>query len=394
MTSTIYQPSLVTSTDTETPGAVGALAQGSQLAALAEIARAASGAVDRMAFLPVVARAAVGMFEAAACEIWLNEQGPVLAATYRAPEARVETGPARDALEDALGGVPVLAGDWYLQPIPGHPSSGGVLAVLRPGAWSRDEVALLETVSSMLDLGMEVAVAGRMDDQSRDQFLALIGHDLRSPLSMVRVGAQLASRNLDAGDLQSVQQALKIIEAQSTRLVARLEALLEAVAADGRMLLRPEPLDMAQLAAQMIEPLRLAAEEQQSGTTFAVEAAPGSPPARGDRIQISQVLEHLLDNAAKYAPGGRITVRIEGSGNTVLTHVADTGPGIAPEDMERIFAPFGRGRSSAGKSGYGLGLYLARNITQAHGGKLWTSRSSRSGTCFTLALPASSEESA
>lgn len=394
MTSTLYQQSLVPTTESDAANRAGPLAQGPQLAALSEIARAASGAVDRMAFLPVVARAVVGMFHAEACEVWLNEQGPVLAATYRAPEARVETGPARAALEETLGGAPVLAADWYLQPIPGHPVSGGVLAVLRPGAWSRDEVDLLETVASMLDLGMEVAAAGRMDDQARDQFLALIGHDLRSPLSMVRVGAQLASRNLDAGDLQSVQQALKIIEAQSSRLVARLEALLDAVAADGRMLLRPEALDLAQLAEQMIEPLRLAAEEQRSGTTFAVEGAPSSPKARGDRVQICQVLEHLLDNAAKYAPGGRITVRVEGSGNMVLVHVADTGPGIAPEDMERIFAPFGRGRSSAGKSGYGLGLYLARNIAQAHGGKLWISRSSRSGTCFTLSLPAAGEEGA
>jgi len=381
MTRTLHPPTLLAGSAVEAP-----------LAGLAEIARAASAAGDRMAFLPVVARSAVGLVQAQACEVWLNEQGPVLAATFRAPDARVETGPPRADLEEALRGSPVLSGDWLLQPIPGHPGPGGVLALLRPGAWSPDALALVETVASMLDLGMEVAAAGRMDDQARDQFLALIGHDLRSPLSMVRVGAQLASRNLDAGDLQSVQQALKIIEAQSSRLVARLEALLEAVAADGRMLLRPEPLDLAALATQTIEPLRLAAEEQGTGTRFEVEAAPGCPPARGDRVQVGQVLEHLLDNAAKYAQGGRITVRVEPSGNLVLTHVADTGPGIAPEDMERIFAPFGRGRSSAGKSGYGLGLYLARNIAQAHGGKLWVSRSSRSGTCFTLALPAAAEE--
>ena len=89
MTSTIYQPSLVPSTEIDVATPVGALAQGSQMAALADIARAASGAADRMAFLPVVARSAVGMFQAAACEIWLNEQGPVLAATYRSPEARL-----------------------------------------------------------------------------------------------------------------------------------------------------------------------------------------------------------------------------------------------------------------------------------------------------------------
>jgi signal transduction histidine kinase len=263
---------------------------------------------------------------------------------------------------------------------------------MRQGAWPPEDVSLLETTVSMVDLGMEVASAGRLDDASRDQFLALIGHDLRSPLSMVKVGAQLASRNLTAGDLESVQQALQIIESQSSRLVARLEALLDAVAADGRLLMRVEALDMGEFARAMIEPFRMTANEKGAGTTFDVSVAPGTPAARGDRVQIGQVLEHLLDNASKYAAGGTVSVRVESQDGNVVTHVHDTGPGIAPEDVERVFAPFGRGKSSAGKEGYGLGLYLARNIAAAHGGRLWISRTSRSGTCMSLTLPASHDE--
>jgi signal transduction histidine kinase len=377
----------VTRVDAPSPGV-----DARRLALLSEIGRAATGAVDRLAFLPVVARTIVDMMSADACEIWLNEDGPVLAATFRDPEAEVRGSPDRLALSAALAGDPLLTGNWFCMPIPGDPDASGVLAVCRAGAWPPEDVSLLESTASMLDLGMEVASAGRLDDRARDEFLALIGHDLRSPLSMVRVGAQLASRNLDAGDLESVQQALKIIEAQSSRLVARLEALLDAVAADGRLLMRLESLDMGDFARSMIEPFQLAAAESESGTRFSVEVAPGTPQARGDRIQLGQVLEHLLDNASKYAAGGHVTVKIEPSGNNLNIHVCDDGPGIAPEDVERVFAPFGRGRSSAGKEGYGLGLYLARNIAAAHGGRLWISRTSRSGTCMTLAIPVASED--
>jgi signal transduction histidine kinase len=68
--------------------------------------------------------------------------------------------------------------------------------------------------------------------------------------------------------------------------------------------------------------------------------------------------------------------------------VCDSGPGIRPDDLERVFMPFGRGRTEVGRDGYGLGLYLARSILAAHGGRIWIARTSRSGTCMAIALPA------
>ena len=104
------------------------------------------------------------------------------------------------------------------------------------------------------------------------------------------------------------------------------------------------------------------------------------------------MIDHLVDNAAKYASGGHVTVSVAPSGAMVRVDVRDDGPGIRPEDVHRVFAPFGRGRTAAGKEGYGLGLYLARNIITAHGGKLWIARTSRSGTCMAFTLPASTPE--
>jgi signal transduction histidine kinase len=206
------------------------------------------------------------------------------------------------------------------------------------------------------------------------------------------VGAQLAVRNLDAGDLESVRAALGIIENQSGRLVDRLEALLEAVAAQGGQLIRLENLDLVALSEAAVQPYVLAEQETHSGTEFSVTASSDAPVARGDSGQIGQVLQQLVDNAAKYAPGGRITVTVAREGKMARVDVCDSGPGIRPEEIERVFAPFGRGHAAADQDGYGLGLYLARNIISAHGGRLWVARTSRSGTCMAFTLPSATME--
>jgi signal transduction histidine kinase len=368
------------------------LLHSTRLAPLTEIGHAAAGAVDRTAFLPLVARETVRMLGATACEVWLTDGGvPSVAATFRAAPASVRS-PSEAGLAAALAGTPSEADGWLCTPMAGSGAVRGVLAVAGRDAWSAEDRQLAELVATMAALGLQAGEAGQFDDQARDEFLALVGHDLRSPLSNVRVGAQLARRNLSAGDLESVDQALAIIENQSGRLLSRLEALLDAVAASGRWLIRLEPLDLAAMAEAAAAPFRLAAAESQSGTTFAVDVAPGTPQARGDAGQIGQVLEHLVDNAAKYAAGGHVTVAVAPSGAMVRVDVCDDGPGIRPEDVHRVFAPFGRGRAAAGKEGYGLGLYLARNIVTAHGGRLWIARTSRSGTCMAFTLPASMPE--
>ncbi len=365
--------------------------QTTRLGPLVALGRAASGAVDRSAFLPVAARETARLLSAEACEVWLDEDGPVLAASYRAPEQAARS-PESAALSAVLAHGGTQTDGWLLVPVPGDPQPVGVLAVARDGPWPSEDTLLAEVAAVIVGLTLEAVAAGRFDARARDQFLALVGHDLRSPLSNVRVGAQLAVRNLDAGDLESVHAALSIIESQSARLVDRLEALLDAVAAQGGQLIRLEVLDLVAMAESSVSPYRLAAQESGSGTTFEVFGEPGSPTARGDAVQISQVLDQLLDNAAKYAAGGHVTVAVTTAGNSIQVDVCDDGPGIRPEDLDRVFAPFGRGRTAVGQDGYGLGLYLARNIINAHGGRLWIARTSRSGTCMAFTLPAVGHE--
>jgi signal transduction histidine kinase len=356
---------------------------------MVRLARAALG-TDRAVLLPRAAQETGRLLGASSCEIWLAENGlPQVAAVYLKPGAVVGSLDAA-ALTAALRGHSdslVQVDDWLCVPVPGDPNPRGVLALYRARHWTDDELATAALAATIVALALKLAEARSFDDRERDQFLALIGHDLRSPLSNVRVGAQLARRNLQAGDVDSVRQALEIIEHQSARLLDRLQVLLEAVAAAGKWLVRLEALDMGAIAESVVAPYRLAAEQGGTGTTFEVAVDPRAPRARGDASQIAQALEQLVDNAAKYAAGGRVSITVTGTGTVVRTEVCDNGPGIRPEDLDRIFAPFARGRAAAGKEGYGLGLYLARNIVTAQGGQLGVSRTSRSGTCMSLTLP-------
>jgi signal transduction histidine kinase len=364
------------------------LRQIGELAPVLAVLRAALGGADRSTFLPSAAREAAGYLGAEACEVWLDDGGLALTAIFRAPEARLRS-PDPALLRRALAGETVTEEGWFCLAIPGPDGPSrpqGVLALGGlPDTW---ELALerAELVALVLGLAQSTRGTEHFDAEARDQFLALLGHDLRGPLANVRVGAQLARRNLDAGDTESVREALGIIENQSGRLLARLEALLDAISAAGHRLMRLEPLDLAAMAETIVAPYRLAAEETGSGTSFTVERPPRPLFARGDAGQVAQVIEQLVDNAAKYAAGGHVVITVRPAGSSVRVDVADDGPGIRPEDMERVFAPFGRGRSD--KQGYGLGLYLARNIAAAHGGRLWVDRSSRSGTRMALTLPA------
>ena len=373
--------------------------QSTRLSALLEMVRAAAGATEPSSFMPSIARSTAQMIGATACDVWFDDDGMERAASYRAP-AGGDRGRPREALEPAQvagvldeGEIAIVDG-WLCVPLPrtGDGSKRAMLCVDRDTVLEPEEVTLVEVAASVAGVGLEAASAGGFDDKARDQFLALLGHDLRSPLSNVRVGAQLARRNLEAGDLESVREALKIIENQSGRLLARLEALLDAVAASGGWLIRLEPLDLGALAQETVEPYQLTAKEQGLATRFSVEVHPETPRARGDASQIGQVIEHLVDNAAKYASGGKITLRVMPFKGTVRLDVVDDGPGIRPEDVERVFAPFGRGRNAGDKQGYGLGLYLARNIVRSHGGRLWIDRTSRSGTCMSMTLPVTVED--
>lgn len=200
----------------------------------------------------------------------------------------------------------------------------------------------------------------------RADFTSMVAHELNGPVSAIQRLAEMAR----IGDLASRQaSALEGIQHQ-TGMLASLVADVEASAAierdDFAVELRAVPLDALMIDAQIFA-------DTLPGSHPCTEDAPSGVLVQADPERISQVLRNLLSNAARYSPGGTpIEIRAERVGREVRISVLDRGYGIHPNDLERVFEKFGRGRNAAGEriAGVGLGLYLSRRIIRAHGSDL------------------------
>jgi signal transduction histidine kinase len=176
-------------------------------------------------------------------------------------------------------------------------------------------------------------------------------------------------------------------EGQVLRLVALVDDLLDVTRLTSKRLkLRPEPMDLARAVRDVVE--RHAGEVREAGCALELEAR---APVLGawDRLRIEQVVTNLLTNAVKYAPGARVRVSVASDDAHARVLVADEGPGIAPADQERIFHPFERAVRYLDVSGFGLGLFIVRQIVEAHGGSVTLDSAPGRGTIFRVELPRS-----
>jgi len=212
-----------------------------------------------------------------------------------------------------------------------------------------------------------------------------IAHDLRSPLSRLRSAAETALTCPD--DAAQREEMLAMVIEESDRLVGMINTMLEIARTDaGVAQLQRQPLDLNAMCAEafsLFEPLF-----EDRGLTAACHPAPGPVmlPVDGQRLQ--RALANLLDNAAKYTPsGGRVDLTITQTTTAVEITVADTGCGINPTDLPRVFDRFYRGDSSRRSPGSGLGLTLARSYVAAHGGMIQVRSTPGLGSAFTIHLP-------
>ncbi|MGE0455039.1 MAG: ATP-binding protein [Vicinamibacteria bacterium] len=218
------------------------------------------------------------------------------------------------------------------------------------------------------------------------RFTYSVSHDLRSPLVTVKgfLGAILSSAR--RGDLQRVEEDAARVRAAADRMDLLLGELLE-LSRIGRLRHAREPVDLAALAAE--------ARDQVAGRLadrgIEVEIGPGLPTVHGERLRLAQLMQNLLDNAAKFMgdqprPRIEIGVRREHGGAEAVIYVRDNGLGIEPRHGERVFGLFERLDANAG--GTGLGLAIARRVVESHGGRIWVESEGPghgSTFCFTLA---------
>jgi signal transduction histidine kinase/Na+/proline symporter len=254
-----------------------------------------------------------------------------------------------------------------------------------------EDTRLCEEFAHGAAIAIENATLLRMAQDAvhaRDEFLAVASHELKTPLTPLRLRLQTVLRLLSrAGPPPSREElaaSIRGTDAHLQRVVDLVDQLLDTsrLASEGPRLAL-EPTDLGALVGEVVE--RHRAELDQAGCDVSVSV---TRPVVGsfDRIRIGQVVTNILMNAMKYAPGP-IEVVVEMDAPMARLAVRDRGPGIAPQDSERIFRPFERTVSRLQASGFGLGLHIVRRIVEAHGGGVRVESALGAGSRFVVELP-------
>jgi signal transduction histidine kinase len=226
-------------------------------------------------------------------------------------------------------------------------------------------------------------------ERSRDRFLTIAGHELKTPLAALIGWAQLTQRQLQRGIAEGAVERLDAVVQQAQRLARLVEAMTELVSTrQGRRRLNRSTVDLQAIVLRAVAPFRARPVPHDMITEFPDE------PVRvlGDAASLDLVLRCLLDNAVKFSPaGGPVTVRVEAGDGDVRVSVEDRGIGIAPSEIDRIFDRFYQSDGdvmSRRFGGIGAGLYLGRALVEAQGGRLFAeSAGPGQGSRFTMTLP-------
>jgi signal transduction histidine kinase len=231
-------------------------------------------------------------------------------------------------------------------------------------------------------------------DRLKSEFLAVVSHELQTPLTAIKGALELVLDD-DTGGLSRVQRRfLETIERNSTRLVGLVGDLLDLSRLEaGRVELEPQALDTPSLVRGALSAVSNLFEAR--ATHVHVDVPDSLPPILGDRRRVEQILTNLLANAAKYTPsGGTVEVAAHSENGHVSVSVADNGPGVPEAERDIVFDKFYRGRDAQrrGEAGSGLGLAIVKSLVDLHGGSIRVEESIPRGARFVVELPRASEE--
>jgi signal transduction histidine kinase len=304
--------------------------------------------------------------------------------------ARVSRGervPAWDTARVHKDGYPVAI-SLSLSPILGE--AGTVMGVSAIGRDVRERRRLEAERDRLLESERTARALAEAAIQARDEFVAVISHDLRNPLAAVKGHLQMIRRRAARGEVPSAEQLverLDAIQSSITALSAQIDELHDAtrLQAGQRLDLQRQPTDLVALARECVLRQQHTSEVHRLCLVCGVEQLIGS----WDAARLERVLANLLGNAIKYSPaGGEVLVEVNRDGAWAVISVIDHGLGIPAADLPHIFERYRRGRNVDRQiAGSGLGLAGARDIIEQHGGTISAASREGQGSTFIVRLP-------
>jgi signal transduction histidine kinase len=270
--------------------------------------------------------------------------------------------------------------------------ASGVLAVVTHAPVASDELLLLRAVAAHLGSAL-AAVRQSQSEREWQAFISHAAHEIKNPLAAIKGYADLLLRRAAKDPADPYRKGLSTISSQVVRTTALLEQLSDITRIDtGSLTVDRHAGDFGALVGQVVQ-------EYQAGdhaSTIVLDAGAPELPSLFDRIRLRQVVSAMIGNAIKFSPdGGTINVSLRQSqadrAPVALLSVSDTGVGVPAGEEERVFERFFRGSNIQGTyAGLGLGLYIARNVLDLHGGRIWLESQRGQGTTCHVALPLAS----
>ena len=230
------------------------------------------------------------------------------------------------------------------------------------------------------------AMAGRLAelDRMKSDFVNSVTHDLKSPLTAIK--AALEAVQSGKASQEDVAADYLMIRENADRLMNLVTSILEVANIESGLVLDRRPVRLEDVAERVVRSFRPLAEPK--GVKVEVLVKGDFSPVSADESKLERLLANLVGNAVKFTAKGRVTVELDAEDGVQVVRVADTGPGIPPADLDKLFSKFFRVRRPGEKiEGAGLGLSIAKGIAEAHGGTLSVQSREGAGTTFSLRLP-------
>lgn len=301
----------------------------------------------------------------------------------------------RSAADLLAPGVEATRGDGR-QEVLQHPALQPLLAMLDGGQERRraevplpDGRTFYATLTPLAGVGVVITMQDithlKELDRMKSDFVTSVSHDLRTPLAAVQGYAEMLEMAgpLSADQARFVERILHAVEGMSDLV----EGLLDLTRIEAGVGMEMAPCHMAAIIAESVD--KFSREAETKGVHLQVEVPEDLPLVRGNGRRLGQVVNNLLENAIKFTPGGgEVLLRAWAQPDGLRVEVCDSGPGIPPADLPRVFEKFYRARQgNAEVPGTGLGLSIAQSIVQAHGGRIWAGNNAGRGATLSFVLP-------